>query len=164
MDAPCIRSFRPGDEPAIADVIKSVFDEYGFTWEPEGYNRDSFEIAKYYLDDGGGFWVMERDGKIIGTVGIKKRSNDLCELYRLYLRSEFRGLGLGKALYEFAQQSAQQMGFKKMEMWSDKKLLSAHEMYRKSGAESLGDRICDDPDNSLEWGFMVSLESQTSAL
>lgn len=154
---PVIREFREGDEAEIQRVIKGVFNEYGFTWEPDGYNRDAFSVREYYHVGGGGFWVMELDGRVVGTVGLKKRSSQKCELYRLYLEKDQRGKGYGKLLYEFACAEAKKMGFEFMEIWSDKKLESAHEMYKKSGAESLGDRICDDPDNSPEWGFMMRL-------
>lgn len=154
---PKIRPFQKGDESGIQAVIKGVFDEYGFTWEPEGYNRDAFQVEEYYHAKGGCFWVLEEDGRIIGTVGLKKRSQQRCELYRLYLPKEFRGKGFGKMLYIFVIESAREMGYCEMEIWSDKKLESAHRMYKRSGAESLGDRICDDPDNSEEWGFLLRL-------
>ncbi len=100
---------------------------------------------------------MQLGDEIIGTVGLKKRSDERCELYRLYLKKEHRGLGLGKELYQFAQTVARDMRFHEIEIWSDKKLESAHAIYGKSGAISLGDRICNDPDNSEEWGFLLTL-------
>jgi putative acetyltransferase len=157
VESPTIRPFKRGDEPGIQNVIKGVFDEYGFTWEPDGYNLDSVEVEKYYHRDGGGFWVMQLGDEIIGTVGLKKRSDYKCELYRLYLKKDQRGLGYGKELYQFAQKTAREMGFQEMEIWSDKRLEPAHAMYGKSGAISLGDRICNDPDNSEEWGFLLTL-------
>ena len=157
MSEPTIRTFREGDERGIQSVIKSVFDEYGFTWEPDGYNRDSFDVREFYHDQGGGFWVMELGGTIIGTVGLKARKNRRCELYRLYLPAERRGKGYGRDLYIFAQEAARDAGFTEMEIWSDKKLAAAHGMYSRSGAEPLGERICDDPDNSEEFGFLLKL-------
>jgi putative acetyltransferase len=157
VSKPVIRPYRPGDEAAIQGVIKSVFDEYGFTWEPDGYNRDAYEVEEHYHHGGGGFWVLELDESIVGTVGLKKRSEKRCELYRLYLPQEYRGSGLGRLLYEFVREEARRMGFSEMEIWSDKKLETAHQMYLRSGAISLGDRICDDPDQSPEWGFLLSL-------
>ena len=99
----------------------------------------------------------EEDENEENEVECKQRSPEKCELYRLYLRKDYRGLGYGKELYQFAQTTAKNMGFQEMEIWSDKKLEPAHAMYGKSGAISLGDRICNDPDNSEEWGFLLSL-------
>ncbi|MBA3725407.1 MAG: GNAT family N-acetyltransferase [Armatimonadetes bacterium] len=157
MREPTIRPFHEGDEPGIQAVIKGVFDEYGFTWEPEGYNRDSLDVREFYHDQGGGFWVMELDGIVIGTVGLKARRDGRCELYRLYLPAQHRGKGHGRDLYVFAQEAAREAGFTEMEIWSDKKLAAAHGMYTRSGAEPLGERICDDPDNSEEVGFLLKL-------
>jgi GNAT superfamily N-acetyltransferase len=152
-----IREFREGDEPGIRDVIKGVFDEYGFTWEEGGYNNDTAEVRNYYHATGGGFWVLTEGERIIGTVGIKGRTPAKCELYRLYLPKDQRGRGFGKLLYEFAQKAAREAGYVEMEIWSDKKLATAHQMYARSGAKPIGERICDDPDNSEEFGFLLAL-------
>lgn len=154
---PTIRPYQNGDDEHVSSVIERVYKEYGFTFEPGGYNLDTYQIRSTYIDSGGAFWVMEDGGAVIGSVGLKYRSPSRVELYRLYLLSEFRGQGLGKALFEITQEWAREHGFTEMEIWSDKKLESAHAMYRKCGAESLGDRICDDPDNSEEWGFLLRL-------
>jgi putative acetyltransferase len=157
VEEPQFRAYRKGDDDAIQHVISSVYAEYGFTWEPDGYNKDAYEIEKYYHEGGGGFWVLESDGRIVGTVGLKRRSAARCELYRLYLLRDVRGRGWGGLLYRKAQELGRAMGFSEMEIWSDKSLLDAHAMYRKSGAAPLGDRICDDPDESEEWGFLLRL-------
>jgi hypothetical protein len=44
-----------------------------------------------------------------------------------------------------------------MELWSDKRFGPAHRLYGQFGAEVVGDRICDDPDKSPEWGLRIDL-------
>ena len=53
-----IREYQPGDEDGINAVIKSVFDEYGWLWDPKTENRDTYGIEAHYHQRGGGFWVM----------------------------------------------------------------------------------------------------------
>ncbi len=152
-----LREFKKGDEPFIEDVIKTVYEEYGFTYEPDGYNLDCREVQKHYLDQGGAFWVGEVEGQIVATVGFFKISEKRCDLMRLYLYPQYRGNGFGEILFRKAVTGAAQMGFEEMEIWSDKKLTHAHAMYSRLGAIPIGDRICNDPDKSHEWGFLLKI-------
>jgi putative acetyltransferase len=155
-----IRPYQPGDEGGIAHVIRSVFEEHGFPWQPEGHNRDSYEIHAHYHDRGGGFWVLEADGAVVGTVGIRRIDDELCDLCRLYLLADHRGKGLGKQLLQRAVEEARLRGYKQMEIWSDKRLEVSQEMYRRFGAKPIGDRTVADPDYPEvyeEWGYLLEL-------
>ncbi len=155
-----IRPYAKGDERGIARVIKSVFDEYLFPWQPDGHNRDSEEVEEFYHKRGGGFWVLVYDGEVVGTVGIRAITEAVCDLCRLYLLAEHRGKGQGKRLFALSIDEAKQRGYQKMEIWSDKRLDVSHELYRKSGAVSIGDRTVADPDYPEvyeEWGYCLDL-------
>ncbi|MEQ1824148.1 MAG: GNAT family N-acetyltransferase [Fimbriimonadaceae bacterium] len=80
-----------------------------------------------------------------------------CSLERLYLNKECRGRGVGHALFQTALEAARTQGCKRMEIWSDKLLVSAHALYGRSGATLVADRRCDDPDESPEWGLCLQL-------
>jgi putative acetyltransferase len=157
VQQPTIRSYRQGDDPHAAKVIRDAFEEYGFTWEEGGYNADTEDIQSHYIDKGGWFWVMELDGEIIATAGLMPETEDTCELWRMYLQSEHRGKGYGRLLLQHILDFAKSQGFTKMDIWSDVKLIDAHRLYRKAGAEFIGQRICDDPDKSLENGYIMPL-------
>lgn len=155
-----IRPYRPGDEPGIGNVIKTVYDEYGWPWQPDGHNRDSFEVQDHYYERGGGFWVLECCDEIVGTVGIRQIEEDVCDLCRLYLLPDHRGKGFGKKLYQHAIQEATKRGYTKMKIWSDKRLDVSHELYKRSGATSIGDRVVHDPNYPEiyeEWGYILDL-------
>jgi putative acetyltransferase len=138
-------------------VIREVFDEYEFTWEAGGYNADTEDVRSFYLDGGGAFWVMVVGGKIVGTGAIMPEGDGRCELCRLYLAKECRGKGWGKLFYDFIIVEATKAGYREMEIWSDVKLLEAHKLYERSGAKFIGQRICNDPDQSLENGYTYDL-------
>ena len=153
-----------------------MFEEYGFSWDPDDYCADLYDIQTHYLDEGACFWVAEIDGRIVGTAALEqfellpgavgstlelagtvRAAGADCSLERLYVRPVTRGLGLGRALFETTIAQARESGRRAMEIWSDKKLLNAHRLYGHYGAIQIGDRICDDPDNSPEWGFILPL-------
>jgi len=147
---------EPIHEAGARDVVRAVHDEYGFTWDAHGYHRDLYDIQNVYIKPGGKFWVQLVDERVVGCVGLTAY-DDMCELHRMYLLSSCRGRGWGRSLLDTAMNHARSAGFARMIAWSDVKLADAHALYRKAGFTQEGERICDDPDQSREYGFHVRL-------
>ncbi|HWL95186.1 MAG TPA: GNAT family N-acetyltransferase [Phycisphaerae bacterium] len=150
---PYAESHRDG----VVYVVKSVFDEYAFTWEADGYCRDLYTVDEAYLRPGGLFWCaveqdVERRTRVIGCAGVSFHDG-YSELHRMYLLSECRGRGIGRALLTTCLNGARERGSPAMRAWSDVKLENAHQLYVKTGFVRDGERICDDPDKSREYGF-----------
>lgn len=145
------------DSPAIIRVIRSVYDEYGFTWESGGYHADLEQIEEHYPNKGGAFWVLREDGEVVATCGVHRHTQSDCELARLYLLARLRGQGLGSRLFRHTIEWSRAQGFRRMFIWSDVKLTLAHSLYFRHGAKWIGQRRCNDPDNSLEQGFLYTL-------
>lgn len=144
--------YEPWMNEAVIEVVRSVHDEYGFTWEHHGYHRDLYDIPGQYLDVGGAFWVLVDGDRIVGCVGVTPHEGE-CELHRLYMYSSVRGRGWGRALLETAMAWGRSKGFRRMIAWSDVKLGRAHQLYLATGFRMMGQRRCDDPDESIEHGF-----------
>jgi putative acetyltransferase len=174
-----IRRAKKGDEPGVVDVIKGVYDEYGFTWEADGYHADLYDIETHYAEPDA-FWVAfdsDTEERMVGTVaveffdalpgepGAETSDGDLtriagcdCSLERLYVRADTRGLGVGKALNQVAIDFARENGATAMELWSDKRFTQAHNLYLRLGASIITERILHtDPDKSVEYGLFLPL-------
>ncbi len=171
-----IRAALPEDSPGVVEVIRAVYDEYSFSWDPAGYHADLYDLQAHYFDHGDLFWVATVDGKILGTVALEffpkldgepgaialidgtvRVGGADCSLERLYVHPEGRRLGIGSALTTTAIEAAKAAGRSLMELWSDKRFGDAHRLYGRFGAEVVGDRVCDDPDESPEWGLALRL-------
>lgn len=139
-----------------AEVVRAVHDEYRFSWEPGGYHRDLYDIDGYYLSHDGGFWVLTEGDRVVGCVGVTLHGEE-CELHRLYLLRDYRGGGWGRRLLETALAHGRARGCRRMIAWSDVTLTDAHRLYRKAGFTQDGERICNDPDKSREFGFHKAL-------
>ncbi|MEQ1932873.1 MAG: GNAT family N-acetyltransferase [Fimbriimonadaceae bacterium] len=172
-----IRPVTSEDVSGAVAVVQGVFQEYGFRWEDGDYYADLYDPLTHYPAPGG-FWVAIVDEKIVGTVGLDvfdplpggesppvptrfdgriRVSGVDCSLERLYLLAEHRGKGLGKALFQTAITEAKEKGRRRMEIWSDKLFAPAHSLYGLFGAVIVADRLCDDPDESPEWGLSLDL-------
>ncbi|MBV6456964.1 MAG: hypothetical protein HONBIEJF_00069 [Fimbriimonadaceae bacterium] len=171
-----IRPASQADSPGVVSVIQAVYEEYGFSWEAEGYNADLYDIEGHYLAKGHRFWVAEdSEGVVQGTTALKtfptipggdgpqnhhgkvRIAGADCSLERLYVHPAARRVGMGIALFELVVEAARSDGCSRMEIWSDKKLTKAHALYEKYGAVRVAERICDDPDESPEWGMRLDL-------
>mgnify|MGYP001184552599 CR=1 FL=1 len=146
--------YRPEHRDGVVAVVKSVFDEYGFTWEADGYCRDLYDVETAYLAIGGRFWcaVEGKADRVIGCSGVTIHDGH-GELHRMYLLAGERGRGIGRALLETCMEHVRASGVGAMRAWSDVKLPDAHRLYLKAGFVRDGERICDDPDKSREYGF-----------
>lgn len=172
-----IQPATAADVEAVVGVIRAVYDEYGFTWDPNDYHADLYDLQGHYLDRGDAFWVAQQEeGAVIGTAALecfdalpgtpglaveientRRLGGCDCALQRLYVHPAARRQGAGSALIEAVLQEARRRGRHYLEIWSDKRFLSAHQLYRKFGAMPVSERICHDPDQSPEWGLLIRL-------
>ena len=158
------------------ETIREVYDEYGFTWEPEGYHADLYDVRGQYLADGHRFWVYVEGDEVLGTAALESYprlpgapgETTLADgkvrvagtdgsVERLYVRPSARRRGIASTLMETVAVAARQDGRHALEVWSDKRFEGAHRLYERLGARVVGERICDDPDVSPEWGLVLPL-------
>jgi putative acetyltransferase len=152
-----IVAYEPWMQEGIVAVVRGVYDEYGFTWESFAYHRDLYDIAGYYLAPGGMFWTLVEDRRVIGCVGVTPHG-EYSEVHRLYLDRAARGRGLGRQLLETAIEWSRAHGCRGVVAWSDVKLGLAHRLYLGCGFRLVGQRRIDDLDQSVEHGFVRTLE------
>ena len=156
---PVIRTFRPEDKPGIIAVIKSVYDDLNYVIDFNEFEADLVDVQSTYQDAGGAFWVLDDGGAIAGCIGVLPREGDACELKRLYVGKAYRRRGLATRLLATARGWAIAGGFRRMYLWSDVLLESAHRLYIKSGFRSTRDTRAIDPTNptSVERFFEIDL-------
>jgi GNAT superfamily N-acetyltransferase len=171
-----IRRATNGDVPEVVRVIRTVYDEFQFPWEADGYHADLYDLEGAYDRVGDAFFIAESDGVAVGTVAVEyfpaipgavgetvERDGYIrvcgadCSLERLYVVPEVRRGGVGSAMIRYAMEEAKRNGGTIMELWSDKKFGDAHRLYGRFGAQVVGERLCDDPDQSPEWGLALPL-------
>jgi putative acetyltransferase len=165
------------DVPEAVRIVRSVYDEYGFTWDADDYHADLYDLEGYYAARGHLFYIAETlGGKAVGTAalelfepvpgpfgervvyeGLVRIGGADCALQRLYVEPDSRRLGAGSALLNRTVEDAVANGRRLMEIWSDKKFEAAHRLYKRAGAFEVADRVCHDPDQSPEWGLALKL-------
>ncbi|WP_088243738.1 GNAT family N-acetyltransferase [Calothrix rhizosoleniae] len=124
-----------GDRIYAAEVIRSVLAEYGLGWEPEGADRDVLQVEECYLNVGGEFWVIEHQGKLVGTGAYYpvKRGHKAVEIRKMYLIPQVRGKGLGKYLLQQLEIAIAARGFEQIWIETASVLAEAVKLYESNG-------------------------------
>ena len=141
MSPVTIRTIQPGDNQALAVIVRTALAEFGAN-KPGTVFYDATTNALYELfqKQGSHYFVAEENGVLIGGAGIYPSSGlpaDTCELVKMYLSPAARGKGIGKMLIEKALQFANDTGYRKVYIETMPELRKAMSVYEKFGFKYL---------------------------
>jgi ribosomal protein S18 acetylase RimI-like enzyme len=117
----------------------ALFDAYAISLGVDlSYQNFVTEMAampgKYAPPKGELLLARDKSGAAIGCVGLRPLPEEgCCEMKRLYVSPEGRGLGLGRALAEAIIADAGRIGYRQMRLDTLPSLATAIALYRKIG-------------------------------
>jgi ribosomal protein S18 acetylase RimI-like enzyme len=91
--------------------------------------------GKYSPPSGELLLALNTDGEPIGCVGLRPLTPEegFCEIKRLYILPEGRGMGIGKALVQAAIDTATGLGYGAIKLDTLSSMVEAIALYRKAG-------------------------------
>lgn len=135
MSTIIIREIQKTDNVAIAKVIREVLIEHNVPKVGTAYADPSLDfMQENYSAPKSAYFVVEKDGKIIGGAGVAQLENgpkDVCELQKMYFLSEARGLGLGAKMMEKCLSKAKEFGYEKCYLETMPYMEEAQKLYKK---------------------------------
>jgi len=84
--------------------------------------------------------VTNGDNEIVGGAGVSQLDGGdetVCELKKMYLLPEIRGLGLGEEMLELCLASAREAGYETCYLETIREMTTARSLYQKFGFEPL---------------------------
>ena len=136
-----IRNIKPDDNPFLAKIIRDTLTEFGAN-HPGTVYYDSSTDALYQLfqKSKAVYFVAEMNGLLVGGGGIfpsEGLPKNTCELVKMYLLPQARGLGIGKSLIDKCLAAAMEEGFKNIYLETMPELKQALLVYEKFGFQYL---------------------------
>lgn len=135
-----LRKITSADDAAMARIIRDVLTEFGanrpgFAWQDPEIDY----LSHAYEKTGAAYYIAECDGQLMGGAGIMGLPDveGTCELQKMYLIPESRGLGLGMKLMEAAIGAAKQLGYQGCYLETLLSMTGANQLYLKSGFKRL---------------------------
>jgi putative acetyltransferase len=142
------------DVAGVIALIGRVFAEYEFVYDPAVEVPDLLRFPAHYEPPRGAFFVVRKDGVVVGSVGVERLDANTAELHRLYLDAELRGRQIGRALVEAVLDWCRAHEIPRLILWSDTRFEQAHRLYSRMGFIQTGERDLPlDVNGTREYGF-----------
>jgi len=131
-------TIMPATSPAQIAEARELFLEYaaslGFSLCFQNFEQELATLPGDYAPPEGRLLLAEYERPLAGCVALHKLEAGICEMKRLYVRPQFRGKGLGRALAEHLIAEAREIGYQRMRLDTVEPVMKdAVAMYRKLG-------------------------------
>jgi carbonic anhydrase len=124
------------DSEAI-EHVRQFFRNYaawlGVDLSFQNFDQEMASLPGAYATPEGRLFFAEVDGQPAGCVGVRSFAEGICEMKRLYVEPEMRGLGVGNALALAAINAAKKIGYKRLLLDTLPSMRMAVKLYRELG-------------------------------
>ena len=108
------------ETPEDIAAVREIFREYE-AWLDldlcfQGFEDELKNLPGKYAPPKGRLYLAKADTGVAGCIALRPLSDDICEMKRLFVRDQFRGMRIGQLLIERVIDDAKQMGYKAMRL------------------------------------------------
>ena len=111
FDIEIILARREDDFQAAKNLILDYVAWLGMDLSFQNFNAELADLPAMYAEPTGGLLLVTVNGQYAGVAGIRKFADGECELKRMFVRAEYRNLGLGQRLMTEALALAKRLGY-----------------------------------------------------
>ena len=124
------------------EVVRGLLEGYADWLESEGYifpdgsqafREQLADLPACFAPPEGRLLIATYRGEPAGCVALRRLSDGVCEMKRLYVRSEFRGRKVGRKLAEAIIEQAGKIGYGRMRVHTVGSMKEAYGLYRSLG-------------------------------
>ncbi len=125
------------------ELVKGLLEEYVASWfeddgpvhikEVEAHKHQMNNLGEYFGPPDGGLLLAKYQKASAGCVALKKLSNGVCEMKRLYVKPQYRALKIGRKLAEAIIEQARRIGYRQMQIHTITAMKEANGLYKSLG-------------------------------
>lgn len=116
---------------------KALIGEYavalGVDLRFQNFSDEIANLPSIYGPPLGCLLLARINRELVGCVAVRNQGADVCEMKRLYVKPQYRGVGLGRRLAELAICSAQRLGYSRMVLDTLQSMIEAQSLYEALG-------------------------------
>ena len=156
-----LRTIQKEDNVQLAQIIRDTLTE--FKANKPGtvyYDETTDQLFELFQKPGSIYYVALMDDEIVGGGGIYPSDglpNGTCELVKMYLLPEARGIGLGKKIIEECLAFAKENGYSQVYIESMPELENALKVYEKFGYKYISAPLGNTGHHGCEKWMLLSL-------
>ncbi|UCB52563.1 MAG: GNAT family N-acetyltransferase [Candidatus Zixiibacteriota bacterium] len=102
--------------PQGRELLREYAASLGFDLHFQEFKKELAEFPGEYAPPDGRFLLAWHNEQLAGSVALRKISDSVCEMKRLYVRPEFRKKGIGRKLAEAVIDEARKIGYRHMRL------------------------------------------------
>jgi GNAT superfamily N-acetyltransferase len=126
-----IRHARPEDGIPVRRFVFEILNEYHVPADPDDDDQDVMRFGA--AADGVVQLVAEIEDEPVGSAILTPYGDAEIKLSKLFLKPEFRGLGLGRELLERSEAEARERGYRRISLRTRERYAEAVRLYERSG-------------------------------
>ena len=123
------------------DCIRELFKEYekslGFDLDFQDFEMELAELPGEYAAPDGCLLLAFYENEVAGCAGLRKLEQGICEMKRMYVRSNFRGKGIGRVMSVRIIEIARAIGYKHMRLDTIDTMRTAISLYKSLGFKKI---------------------------
>jgi ribosomal protein S18 acetylase RimI-like enzyme len=128
-----VHAQTPEHYESIRTLFLQYADSLGFDLGFQNFEQELESLPGDYAALNGCLLIAESSGNWAGCVALRSLEDDICEMKRLYVIPEYRGLGVGKTLAQTVIKEARTRGYKKMRLDTVASMKAARGLYASLG-------------------------------
>lgn len=129
-----IRQARfPEDRAAVLEIFTEYVNSPSVSLEFQGYAEEFAALPGKYAPPDGRLLLAIEGERVLGCVALRKVDDRICEMKRLYVRPEARGMAFGKRLADAIVDEARAAGYAEMRLDVLPEFAAARRMYEAMG-------------------------------
>ena len=121
--------------PEVKELIKDYLNRLGRDLSFQNIDEELKNPEHKYTAPQGELLVAIENGEVLGMVAYHRHSDVRCEMKRLYVRPQARGMHVGDKLVSTIIEHAKSAGYKEMVLDTIVPLKAAISLYKKKGFE-----------------------------